>query len=133
MSSATDATAKMVSKFVRVLFVHDAAVDFSQHFEALQREFIVRVATNLAEVVDVTRSLPLACVVCACSGSIRAREVFGSVERVAPEQAPRFVFLHTAGTTEADLAFLASGKKTWLPLPVPPDELLALVRATSSQ
>jgi DNA-binding response OmpR family regulator len=127
-----DSTGAMLAKFVRVLMVHDARYELDAFYDALRKEFIVRGATSIADASEVARTTPLACIVCVAGGEIAARELYEACEREVTEHAKRFVFLRTPDATDEDNVFLLTSGRTWLPMPLPPNELLAVVRATSA-
>jgi DNA-binding NtrC family response regulator len=115
---------------VYVLVVRDEKIEARALSQALDDEFVVRVATNASDVIERLSAATLTCVVCVLGGRVRARDFFELVTRVAPDQAPRIVFV-ASGEPE-DEAFLRQSKVNWTAASASTEEILAIVRAVSA-
>jgi DNA-binding NtrC family response regulator len=117
---------------VYVLVVRDENIEAPVLSQALDDEFVVRVATNATDIAERLSSVTLTCVVCVLGGNVRARGFFELVTRVAPAQATRLVFVASEESSE-DEAFLQQAKMNWIAASASPEEILAVVRAVSAR
>ena len=114
-----------MDNFVRVLLVHDARYDLSEVYDALRKQFILRLATNVDDAVEVARTVLIGAVVCASGGSVRAREIYDRLVAESAERAERFVFVRSETSDDDDAVFFLTAGKTWLPWPVSPADVVA--------
>ena len=117
---------------VYVLVVRDEKIEARALLQALDDEFVVRVATSSSDVVERLSAVTLTCVVCVLGGTVRARDFFEVVTRVAKDQAPRIVFV-VSGESSEDEAFLRQSKMNWTAASASTEEILAIVRAVSAR
>jgi DNA-binding response OmpR family regulator len=125
-----DQTGRLMINFARVLLVHDDAFDMSALYEALKKKFIVRVVTSVDAAVDLARATPFDCVVCASGGVIRAREIHDRLVSERSGPASRFLFLRAQSSDDDDAVFFLTSGKTWLALPVVPDDVVDAIYVT---
>jgi DNA-binding response OmpR family regulator len=124
-------TARMRPRNAFLLVVHDEATTAKGVWDVLDTEYIVRDVTTAFDALEWLSQTTLACVVCVCGKSIRGEDFFNFVSRVSIDQAHRVVFI--AASDDPDVAFLEQSQNHWLEMPVNPEELIALVRAVSTQ
>jgi len=119
-----DTTRSMVSKYPRVLVVHDASYDLGECYAALRKRYIVRTAVTIAEAAEIVRETDIRCVVGVVGGSVRARalvEAFGAGGRLA--------LLRTSETFPDDDVFLLTETPRFPLLSSVPEEFIAGVSA----
>ena len=122
-------TARGRNAGVQVLAVHDPSMDLAPLWMAIAGEFLFHEATSSYDALERLSGAPLACIVCVCGGSIRAQDFWDFVVRLSLEASRRIVFIGQPENLSEE--FLKRTGCHWLPMPVQPEELLALVRAVS--
>jgi DNA-binding response OmpR family regulator len=112
----------------RILVVHDVRYDIHEHYQAIIREFVLRVATMIPEAVEAARNAPFACIVCLMGGDIEGKTLHAELARADSGQARALLLVRTPDITPDDDVFLLTAGVSWVALPLSPNELLASVR-----